>query len=426
MQRMAHPIPAWSRITHRMDFARTSTMAHRNLNQRPSLNRLSAQATTQAFALGMATVMLGSFFIASAVQAQEPIIETAHIVGKPGHRDVVEVRLATDNAGRLDWNRRDDRVVFDRPNADGFYDIYLAGSDGLVDRCITCDNYAFHKRHVLDPVVDPAGKFIVVQVQENAKRLKQGIIEMALPLRGVHSDLWVVSMDGKAEWQLTQLQQDGRAVLGAVFSNEADHILWRERVSTRGNRVIGQWATRVAEWRVRRGTPRLGKVSLIEAGAAGFDLAQEFTPDDRGLLITRLPPGVGEDGLDLVRVDLETRNTVPLTDSPGIRDDLGRYSPDSQRIVWASEQGIAPLAPDQRRLPWRSDLWIMSADGGEQQRLTFWNDPESDHALEQALITDLAWGPEGDELLVTVVSAGIEIEQAIWRVTLAPTYRRDP
>lgn len=397
-------------------------MAQRNLNRLS----LSTRSAALAIVLGGVTATLGSLLIGPVARAQDTVIERAHIVGKPGHRDVLEVRLATDNAGRLDWNRRDDRVVFDRPNADGFYDIYLAHSDGLVDRCITCDNYAFHKRHVLDPVVDPAGRFIVVQVQENAKRLKQGIIEMALPLRGVHSDLWVVSMDGKTEWQLTQLQQDGHAVLGAVFSNEADRIFWRERLSTRGNRVIGQWATRVAEWRVRRGTPRLGKVSLIEAGAAGFDLAQEFTPDDRGLLVTRLPSGVGEDGLDLVRIDLESRDAVPLTRTPGIRDDIGRYSPDSQRIVWASGQGIAPLPPGERRLPWRSDLWMMQADGSEQQRLTFWNDSESDHPLGQALITDLAWGPEGDELLVTVVSAGIEIEQAIWRVTLSPSYRRDP
>jgi hypothetical protein len=405
-----------------MNLARIEAMAQR----KPNRPFFPTRPETRVAVLTFLATTLASVFVTSAGLAQGAVIERAHIAGKPGHRDVLEIRLATDNAGRLDWNRRDNRVVFDRPNADGFYDIYQAHSDGLVDRCITCDNYSFHKMHLLDPVVDPAGKLIVVQVQANAKRLKQGIIEMALPLRGVHSELWAVTMDGKVAWQLTQLQQDGHAVLGAVFSNEADHILWRERLSTRGDRLLGHWATRIAEWSIRRGTPRLGKVSLIAAGAGGFDLAQEFTPDDQGILVARLPAGAGEGGLDLVRIDLDSRDVVSLTRTPGVRDDVGRYSPDSQHIVWASGQGIKPLSPDERRLPWRSDLWIMRADGSEQQRLTFWNDPESDHQLGQALITDLAWGPEGDQLLVSVVSAGIEIEQAIWRVTLAPSYRRSP
>jgi len=377
-------------------------------------------------AAALACGVLASLLAAATSGAQQVPIERAHIAGAPGHRDVREIRVVAPGAGRLAWLQRAGRIVFDRPSPDGFYDIYLAHPDGLVDRCITCDNFTFYKQHVLDPVVHPGGEYLVVQVQVAAKRLKQDIIEMALPLRGVHSELWAVSMDGKVAWRLTSLAESGGAVLGAVFSHEGDRLLWPERLRTHGNRLLGSWATRVATWSVHRGTPRIGKARLVEAGAAGFDLAQGFSPDDSAILVSRLPAGVGEDGLDLVRIDLASRNAVPLTHTPGLRDDVGRYSPDSRFIVWASEQGIEPLAPEARRLPWRSDLWIMDADGSGAQRLTFWNDPQSDHSLGQALITDLAWSPDGDRLLATVVSAGIEIEQAIWEVVLDPSYRRQP
>lgn len=364
---------------------------------------------------------------ADQVEGQGPKVERARVVGTPGHRDTREIRVVIRDAGRLDWLQRDDLLAFDRPNDDGFYDIFIAQADGSVDRCLTCENFVFHKMHVLDPVWHPSGEYLVVQVQEAAKRLKQDIAIMATPLRGVHSELWAISADGRGTWQLTQVLERGGAVLGAAFSHEGGQILWRERVSTRGGRPYGEWATRLAEWSRRRGTPRLGKSRLIDGQSyGGLELAQEFTPDDRGLLLSGLPSGQGEHGLDVIRLDLASGGREILTATPAERDDLARTSPDGRFIVWASSLGIESLAPDARRLPWRSDLWMMRADGSEQQRLTFWNDAESDHHLGETMITDLVWSPEGDRLLATVVSVGIEVEQAIWAVVLDASYGRVP
>lgn len=369
--------------------------------------------------------LVASLSSASPASGQGPKIDQARIIGTPGHRDTREIRVLIRDAGRLDWLQRDDLIAFDRVSEDGFYDIYVAQPDGAVDRCITCRSYVFHKQHVLDPVWHPSGDYLVVQVQQAAKRLKQDIAIMATPLRGVHSELYAISADGKASWQLTQLRERGGAVLGAAFSNEADRLFWRERISTNTERPYGEWATRIAGWKVGRGTPRLGKSRLIEGRSfKGLELAQEFTPDDQGLLVAGLPDGQAESGLDILRLDLASEARTRLTVSPHERDDLARTSPDGNFIVWASTQGVEALPADARRLPWRNDLWIMSADGIDATRLTFWNDPESDHYLGETMITDLAWGPEGDRLVATVVSVDVEVEQAAWVVVLDDAYRR--
>ena len=52
----------------------------------------------------------------------------------------------------------------------------------------------------------------------------------------------------------------------------------------------------------------------------------------------------------------------------------------------------------------RTRMWDQKTGG--QERLTFFNDPDSDHTLGHALIDDLSWSPEGDRLAIHVVSAG--------------------
>ncbi len=363
----------------------------------------------------------------STEAAAEPLVVRARIAGRPGHRDVREIRVFLRDAGRMDWSAQGDKIVFDRPNPTdaGFYDLYETSPDGTRERCISCDNLELYKKHALAPVWHPAGEYLVFQVQIQAKRLKMPIEELATPYRGLHSEIWAITADGKETWELTKARDRGGSVLDPIFSFEADRLVWSERLTTHGGRRYGQWASRIAEFEIKRGVPRVGKITTAQVGAyRGLEMAQAFTPDDQGLLVTGSPQGQPDDGLDVIRYSLTDNTFQPLTATPDFRDDVARYAPDSRHIVWASNRGIASLAEGRRRLPWRNDLWIMRDDGGQQERLTFFNHPESAEKLGEAMITDIAWSPEGDRLLLHVVTAGLEIEQAIWVVVLDEKYRR--
>lgn len=346
-----------------------------------------------------------------------PVVR-ARIAGRPGHRAVRAVTVFLRDAGRMDWSRQG-RIAFDRRSDDGFYDIYLADGDGETLRCVTCENFVFHKIHALAPVWHPSGDYLVIQVQTAAKKLKMEDADLATPFRGLHSELWAITTDGKNYWQLTSAGDRGGAVLDAVFSFEADKLAWSERVSTRSGRRFGLWATRLATFEVKRGAPRLGKIRTVEAGETrGLEVVQSFTPDDLGLLVVASPLGQPDDGIDVVRMRSDGTELEDLTNSVEHGERLARYAPRSRRIVFTSDRNLSETTA-RSRLPWRDDVWMMNEDGTGQERLTFFNHPDSDHYLEEAMISDLAWSPDGDRLLVHVVSASaLTIETAIWAVDL--------
>ncbi len=339
--------------------------------------------------------------------------------GRPGHRKVQGVRVLKEDAGRMDWSQQGDWIAFDKPEGE-FYHIYVMKPDGTRERCVTCNQWDFRKSNALSPAWHPSGEYLVFQVQEHATKLKLDTLKLTTPHRGLHSELWLIDLKGTQPFRLTQVGERGNALLDPHFSHEADMLVWSQRVVSLGR--WGEWEPHVGRFQIKRGVPRLSKVKNYQpAVQQGFTAAHGFTPSDRGLLISAVPdPGQSANGRDILELDLETGNYRRLTSSPKEWDELASALPRSDGIVWVSDRNIQ--RPKDRQLPRRGDVWYMSASGRRQERLTFFNNPESDHFLREAMIDDLAWNPEGDRLLLHVVTAGApgtdKIEQAIYVVEL--------
>ncbi len=356
--------------------------------------------------------------------AEEPIqveVAKARVVdaGKPGHRKVQGARLLKKDAGRMDWSKQGDWIAYDRPEGD-FYHIYVMKPDGTRERCVTCNQWDFRKTNSLSPTWHPSGEYLVFQVQEHAKKLKLDALKLTTPHRGLHSELWVIDVKGSQPVRLTKVGERGNALLDPHFSHEADMLAWSQRVVSLGR--WGEWEPHAGQFQIKRGVPRLTKVENYRpAVQKGFTAVHGFTPSDRALLISAVPdPGQSANGRDILELDLETGNFKRLTSTPREWDELVVALPRSDGIVWVSDRSIQK--PKDRFLPRRGDIWYMSASGRRQERLTFFNHPESDTFLGEALIDDLAWNPEGDKLLLHVVTAGAPgtdtVEQAIWVVDL--------
>lgn len=349
---------------------------------------------------------------------EEVEVVKARMVSAPGHRDIRSLRRLVPGGGRVDWSQQGDAIAFDQASEEGLYDVYTMRPDGTDLHCLSCDNWDFRGVHVLSPTWHPGGEHLVVQVQESARRLELGKAELVTPDRGLHSELWVFSRDGRDYWQLTQLKERGRAVLDPLFSHEAGRLAWSERLEARQGRW-GAWGMRIVELEMGRGVPHLGRSQRLEAaGHRGLVVAQGFTPDDRSLLVAATT-GVGT--VELLTIDIASQTVTPLVDGATTLGGPARYAPHGDLLVWATDRGVREPP---RRLPWRSDLWLRSQDGGCQERLTFFNEPRAETFLEEALIGDIAWSPRGDELLLHVVSAGPEVEEAVYLLTLDASYRR--
>ncbi len=359
---------------------------------------------------------------ADAPSAPEVEVVTGRLVerARPGHRKVREVREFVEGAGRMDWSQQGDWIAFGRAEGD-FHQLYIMQPDGTRERCLTCELYDFRKTNSFSPAWHPSGEYLVFQVQENAKHVALDTLKLTTPHRGLHSELWVISNKGRDPFKLTQIRDRGGAVVDPHFSHEATMLVWSQRVVSLGR--WGEWEPHVARFQIKRGVPRISKVKNYQpAVRKGFTLAHGFTPSDRGLLISAVPDDrTRATGRDILELDLETGNYKRLTSTPRQWDELAFPLPRAGGFVWVSDRGIE--RPSNRRLPRRGDVWWMSASGRRQERVTFFNDPESDHYLGETLIDDLSWNPEGDKLLVHLVHVGPSpgselIEQAIYMVEL--------
>lgn len=345
------------------------------------------------------------------------------VAERPGHHAVREVRLLKAGAGRVDGARQDDWIAFDMRGTDERYDLYVMRIEVGIETCLTCDNYVFRKVHVLDPAWHPSGEYLVVLAQGSPKRRDLSTALLTTPLRGIGSEVWVLTRDGRDAWQLTTVGERGGAVLEPHFSHESDFLVWSERL-THVAEPWGEWGLLVTEFRIRRGQPHLGKTRTYRSGIGhGLAVAHELTPDDGGLLVSAIPDRSLPQS-DVVRLDLESERIERLTSTPDENDELASNVPYGDYYVWVTDRGLG----DRRgRLPRRNELWLRSASGHVQERLTYFNHPRSDHYLGDAMIGDVSWTADGESLLLHVVSSpegSGEVGEGVYLVKLGKEYRR--
>lgn len=342
----------------------------------------------------------------------------------PGHHDVRSVRLLIPDGGRAAWSAQGDRIAYDKAGEDGLYDLYVADAEGRGEQCVTCNVYELRNSHAFNPDWAPGGDWLVFQVQDVAKRLKMGVLELSSPLRSAHSELWVAPPEGRRAWQITRQGERGGSPTDPHFAFDGGRVLWSERVAAQPE-PWGDWVVRIAELTFKRGTPRLGKVKTYEP-ARGLVIAHGFAPDDRGFFYGS---GAFDAGQQLHRLRFEGKTSEPMPPDGGVAGEAAQPIPGKDVLAVASALGL-PRADDWHRLPRRREVWL--AADGVRERLTYFNHPDSDHSLGEALIDDLAWSPAGDRFLVHVVSTGdssdrdgpTTVEEGIWLVVMDPSYRR--
>ncbi len=348
----------------------------------------------------------------------------------PASPAVARQELVIVGGGRVDWSVQGDLLAFDRRGPDGFYDLYVARPDGSGERCLACQLLEFRSSHAYNPSWHPSGRLLVFQAQPLARTLELSAAAMASPDRGIHSELWTISSDGKVFFQLTP---GGQGLLDPVFSHEGDLLAWSERVSSKRGRW-GEWVLRVARFSDRAEVPKLGRVETLEPGAARlFAVAHGFTPDDKGLVVSgNFEVGQAESGMDAGRVELGSGKLTAFTRTLAEWDEQARFAPDGVHVAWTTDRNLSrrpqPLAPGTRAAarPSPRELWLRRAEGGGEVRLTYFNQADTPAAGTGALVSDFAWSPDGTQLAVSVLGDLANPREDIYLLTLAPPSERPP
>jgi Tol biopolymer transport system component len=204
----------------------------------------------------------------------------------------------------------------------------------------------------------------------------------------------VVALPSKAN-------KDAAALLHPHFSPDGKRLIWSERISGDAE-PFGEWVIRLADVRFSgNGQPMLFNFRTFAPGRKkSFYETHNFHPDGGRFLFT----GQQDVGLEIYVFDIDTGNTIRLTQDPASWDEHAHFSPDGQKIVWMSSRGLRFTV---KPFDLQTEFWLMDADGSNPNRLTFFHDPASAHALRRhfAVAADVAWSTNGKSLIGLVITA---------------------
>ena len=337
---------------------------------------------------------------------------------------VRSMSLVSPDAGRVSWAPRGDWIAYDRVDDLGYSRLYIARPDGHDRRCLTCDPLEFRRRHTGNPTWHPSGDFLVFEVEKPFRRAGAPEPFLNVPGRNRGNDLWAIRFDGRTFLRLTNHVDRGSGrVHSPRFSREGDRLVWAEREAAGGG-PWGSWVLRVAEVATRRGMPSLKKVGGHRIGRQhSYYEPYGFTTDDRGVVLAAdRPPAGPEAGLDLFILRLDDDDATRLTGGPAAIHRFASLSPNGRWVAFASDRDMAEPRPGSAQA---LDLWMMRTDGFDARRLTRFSDVFSPRYEGPTAVRSVAWGPEGDRLLVLATNLlGDTTSGSLYLVELDRPYGR--
>jgi hypothetical protein len=325
--------------------------------------------------------------------------------------------------GKIAFSRFDPRVVggpdySGRSDGTGTFQLFVAEPDGSRERCLSCADVPGGPRrnqHVGAPTWHTSGEWMVVAVEMPRHRAPHAKCHAGF---GAHVDLWAVSPDGRRWRQLTRYASSVQTPrfpdtpAGALiprFSRSGRHLVWAEMIGYDAEHPFAIWRLARAEFVADALGPRLvGKVTATP-GAAGttFYEAWSFSPDDSVVTVASESGGIHPGFMDVQLWSPERGTLSNLTRTNDEYEEQAVFSPDGRRIAFMSTRGQSPRYDPSGDFwgTFRTDVWLMNADGTGAQRLTHFSDPDYPEYLPGGAVTrafPVAWAPDGGSLYVDV------------------------
>jgi len=346
-------------------------------------------------------------------------------IDTPGKSPLAQrIRIIQQNGGRVDWSPSGNNLIaFDAKNSDGYFDLYTMTPAGAIVNSLTSGNSLINQRHNGDPVWHPSGKYIIFKSEEQnnyavvhlTKEQEQWI---ANPGIGIYNNLWAAEPDGSQFWKLTFNQANGSPSLGVLFprfSHDGKKLVWSERYDDCYGETgcqpginSGKWRIKIADFVDSKSGPYLANTTVLlqqPLASTGFYVVpMGFSPDDTKLLVAGNLNGQHEYGMDEYILNIDTKtwrvtSFINLTNTSQDWEEGACWSPDGRYIIYMSDAGSNlsfNKSWTQQLDKYRTDYYIMNADGSNKQRLTYFNDPTApEYAGGLVIAGQCVFSPDG-------------------------------
>ncbi len=299
----------------------------------------------------------------------------------------------------------------------GTFELWVADPDGSHEICLSCRDISNGPRlnqHKGAPTWHPSGQWIVAAVEMPVHAASHAQTHAGT---GAYVDLWAISADGTQWYQLThyanivttrRFPDTPAGALIPRFSRRGDRLVWAEMIGYDAQHPFAIWRLVLADFVVDAGGPRLENLSRFEPGVAGttFYEAWGFSPDDSLITVASESGAIHPGFLDVQIWNPQAGTLVNLTKTNDQYEEQAVFSPDGQRITFMSTKDQSP-AYDPSGDFWgtfRTDVWLMRADGSGAERLTYFSDAAHTEYLPAAVnrAIPVSWAPDGKAIYVNV------------------------
>lgn len=306
--------------------------------------------------------------------------------------------------GRMEWSDNN-TIAFSKFTGEVKYyaEIYTINPDGSNEKCVTCNNSQISHLSNDQPTWEASGRYVVFQSVDQAlydqaknipEKIKQAVSQGGA---GVDNNLWAITADGVNAYQLTQVKRN-EINLHPHFAFDGKKLVWSGREST----GLGEFKyfLKTADFVDNNGV-RLENIQEYQPlGDQYFYESHGFSKNGEWIIFSASPPGPFD--LDIYKMNLQTRELINLTDSPGVWDEHAQVSPGGQKIIWISSQGYDYKLTKNYGKTLKTDFWMMDFDGSNKKQITFFNIPgHNEYNGSRVIVADSSWSPIGDKLVAT-------------------------
>jgi Tol biopolymer transport system component len=328
-----------------------------------------------------------SGIVQSGAVQNVPFKTSAGASAVPRSSHLAKITVLHESGARPRFSPDGSQLVFDRQNADGFYDVYLSDLSGRVIRSLSEGRAGVPQRHNGNARFHPSGRHVVF-VSEEEEHFGVSMKYLADPGIGTFSNFRATPPDAGMVSRLTNTpikksladKTFAFGVVNPVFSPDGRTFVWTERYAQGGNHNWGKWRLKSAAWETSGDGPVLRNEKVIYTPTKGtYATAMAYIGSDR-LLFAGNPDGQHEYGMDLYVLDLGSGRIQKITDTPDVWEEGACVAPNGQIVYMTNMASKDKL--DFKNANWAAqrverDYYLTDSSGREHERLTFFNDPSA-------------------------------------------------